>query len=60
MDEIVEEQELMPISKKNIDNGEEEFQKKVEIVVRTIGPAPPSRLRVPSPIRVRISCPSLF
>ncbi|BBH02917.1 ubiquitin family protein [Prunus dulcis] len=37
---------------KNIGNGEEEFQKKVEIVVRTIGPAPPSRLHVPSPIRV--------
>ncbi|CAL2258826.1 unnamed protein product [Prunus armeniaca] len=55
MDEIVEEQELMPISEKNIDNGEEEFQKKVEIVVRTIGPAPPSRLHVPSPIRECVS-----
>lgn len=49
MDEIVEEEELIPF---NTYNGEEKFQNKVEIVVRTIGPARPSRLQVPSSIRV--------
>ncbi|CAN6712242.1 unnamed protein product [Malus baccata var. baccata] len=57
MGEITEEEELIPISNNSsIVNGDEEFEKKkkkkVEIVVRTIGPAPPSRLQVPSSITV--------
>ncbi|XP_024168632.1 uncharacterized protein LOC112175200 isoform X1 [Rosa chinensis] len=46
MAEIVEEEELIPINHRN--NGDD----KVGIVVRTIGPAPPSRLQLPSSIRV--------
>lgn len=56
MEEIVEEEkekEFKPLNNNKI-NGE-----KVEIVVRTIGPARPSRLQVPSPIKVSLF-PSLF
>ena len=61
MEEIVEEEEVN-VSKggivelhNNISNNNT-----VEIILRTIGPARPSRLRVPSPIKVRFIPPFLF
>jgi len=35
-------------------------EKKVEIVLKTIGPAPPSRLRVPSSIKVSFNFPNFL
>ena len=64
MEEIVEEEEVN-VSKGgvvelhnsiNINNN----NNTVEIILRTIGPARPSRLRVPSPIKVRFIPPFLF
>ena len=55
MGEIVkedeEEEELKPLN----DNKIYADRKKVEIVIRTVGPARPSRLHVPSPIKVRLT-----
>lgn len=55
MGEIIEEdeeEELKPINNNN--NGGREPLNMVEIVVRTIGPTRPSRLQVPSHIKVRL------
>ncbi|KAL5550917.1 hypothetical protein UlMin_001093 [Ulmus minor] len=54
MEEIVEEEEVKLIKNDNV-NGDEESKKKkrkVEIIVKTVGPARPCRLQVPSPIKV--------
>ena len=53
MGEIIEEEELIVNSK----GGEKAYidTNSVDIILRTIGPARPSRLRVPSPIKVRFS-----
>ena len=50
MEEIVDDEELKPLNDNGIDGNN-----KVEIVVRTVGPARPSRLHVPSPIKVSLS-----
>ena len=48
MEEIVDDDELKPLC----DHGD---HSKVEILVRTVGPARPTRLLVPSPIPVSLS-----
>lgn len=64
MGEIVEEEEnveLKPLNDNKINGGEDPNKEKktVEIVVRTVGPARPSRLHVPSPIKVSLTHLSL-
>lgn len=59
MEEIVEEEEVN-VSKGGVvelHNNISNNNNTVEIILRTIGPARPSRLRVPSPIKVRFIPP---